>query len=323
MSADILSMDEVDKALFYSKKLNNVGVSNYKIAKDTSLSEKTIGNYVNGNTRPTLSNSRIIIKYFEDYVIDLYIDCVNNIDLLRVERLSKYPNIDYSDINKKEFSKFIRKCNILLDVVDYDKKIPETLSPDSLSLFYIISDDMMYIRDTISSKFNIDINRLLIGKKSKFRNEIIPVPENDYIMVEYVDLRVSAGILGGSDIDQLPDTHKRLVPREYKNGGFLVVRVDGDSMYDGSSRSLADGDEVLVYEKKGCSFDELPIRKTLFVITSREGNVLKQIIDVNMEDQYITCHSFNPHYDDFRIKFIDIYQIFVVCKITQKQISLI
>jgi len=176
---------------------------------------------------------------------------------------------------------------------------------------------------------NIDANWLIAGEGEMlknvkpFRSEVSPVPEGDYMMVEYVDLRASAGKLGGADIAQLPETHKRLVPKEYAKGGFLVVRVDGDSMDDGTKRSLSDGDEVLVFQYEGNIMDGLPIRKTLFVITTREGNVLKQITEVNADERYIVCHSFNTHYADFKVDFRDIHQIFIVCKVTQKQISLI
>lgn len=161
------------------------------------------------------------------------------------------------------------------------------------------------------------------GEILKIKSEVTPKAESDYMMVEYVDLRASAGRLGGADIDLLPETHIRLVPKEYKNGGFLVVRVDGDSMDDGTKRSLCDGDEVLIKEKKDFQVKDLPIKKTVFVITSREGNVLKQIKEINTEEGYIICHSFNPIYPDFKMELSDIYQIFIVCKVVARQISLI
>lgn len=179
--------------------------------------------------------------------------------------------------------------------------------------------------------FYTDIERIwlltgegeMLKKEKPFRNEVTPVPESDYMMVEYVDLRASAGMLGGADIELLPETHKRLVPKEYSNGKFLVIGVDGDSMNDGTLRSLVDGDEVLVYQHEGGVLDSLPIKKTLFVITTREGNVLKQITEINKEEKYIICHSFNPAYNDFKIAFHDIYQIFIVCKVVNRQISLV
>lgn len=167
------------------------------------------------------------------------------------------------------------------------------------------------------------VNNITEKKRPKIESNVTPVPEGEYMMVEYADLRASAGRLGGADVSQLPETHRRLVPKEYAKGGFLVIRVDGDSMDDGSKRSLSDGDEVLVYEKTDNHLEDLPIKKTLFVITSRDGNVLKQIKEINKEEGYIVCHSFNPRYEDYKMHISDIYQIFIVCKVVQKQISLI
>ena len=158
--------------------------------------------------------------------------------------------------------------------------------------------------------------------KQPVRNEVEAVPEDKYIRAEYADLRSFEGRLGGSDIEQLPETHKRLLPREYEKGNYLVVRVSGDSMNDGTSRSLSDGDEVLVRELAPSEWENLPIRNRLFIITSREGNVLKQIKEVNKEERYIVCHSFNNAFEDFILSFDDIYQIFVIYKIVQKQIRL-
>lgn len=185
---------------------------------------------------------------------------------------------------------------------------------------------MDVINKVIAAIPNTDVNWLLTGKGSMLksdRSNVTPVEEGHYMMVEYADLRASAGILGGSDVTQLPETHKRLVPREFDNGNFLIVRVDGDSMDDGTKRSLSDGDEVLIKEKLDYKIDELPIKKALFVITTREGNVLKQIAEVNMDEGYILCRSFNPdpRFDDFKIYLNDIFQIFIVCKKTQSQIS--
>ena len=179
--------------------------------------------------------------------------------------------------------------------------------------------------------FYTDLNRIwlltgegsMLKEEKPFVNEVTSRPTSDYMMVEYADLRAAAGRIGGGDVSELPETHRRLVPKEFNNGKFLVVRVDGDSMDDGSKRSFSDGDEVLIKEKTEDKWFDLPIKKTLFVITSREGNVLKQIKEINKDEKYILCHSFNPAYEDFKIFFEDIFQIFIVCKVVQRQISLI
>lgn len=185
------------------------------------------------------------------------------------------------------------------------------------------ADNLTKIANSIES---LNSEWLLTGEgemiKQPIHNDVESVPEDKYIMAEYADLRSFAGRLGGSDIEQLPETHKRLLPREYEKGNYLVVRVSGDSMNDGTSRSLCDGDEVLVRELAPSEWEALPIRNRLFIITSRGGNVLKQIKEVNKEERYIVCHSFNNAFEDFTLSFDDIYQIFVIYKIVQKQIRL-
>ncbi len=216
-------------------------------------------------------------------------------------------------------------------IVHTQKDVSLKLNIATSNLSKAFNGDSEYLTRGFVEKFNKYFNSifnedwLLTGEGDmlKTKSEITPKAEGDYMMVEYVDLRASAGRLGGADIDLLPETHIRLVPKEYKNGGFLVVRVDGDSMDDGTKRSLCDGDEVLIKEKKDFQVKDLPIKKTVFVITSREGNVLKQIKEINTEEGYIICHSFNPIYPDFKMELSDIYQIFIVCKVVARQISLI
>ena len=159
------------------------------------------------------------------------------------------------------------------------------------------------------------------GDKENFVSEVTEIPFTDFRAVEFVDLHASAGPLGMSNIDFLPDTKRRLIPKEYENGNYLVVRVDGDSMNDGTPRSLYDGDEVLICEKTNYRWYEMPIRKTLFVICSRDGNVLKQIGEINFKEGYIVCHSFNPSHGDYRIAFEDILQVFVVLHVVYRKIS--
>jgi len=180
-------------------------------------------------------------------------------------------------------------------------------------------------REKISNAFP-EINMVWfqtgVGKMTTELQEVVPVPEDAYMMAEFAILNGKGGRLGGADVANLPETQTRLVPREYEKGKYLVVKITGNSMNDGTDRSISDGDDILIRELEPDEWDDLPIRTRLFVITSREGNVIKQITEVNKEDGYIMCHSFNSSYEDFKINFSDIYQIFVVYKIVQKQITL-
>jgi len=157
------------------------------------------------------------------------------------------------------------------------------------------------------------ITKSNLSKKPK--NEITPVSFDDYMMVEYVDLSASAGPLGGSNVDLLPDTKKRLVPKEFDTGDYLVVRVHGDSMVDGTDISIPDGAEILVKEYVLEKGEKLPIRGNLFVICSREGNVFKQIVEHNSDLGYLRCRSYNKKYSDYNIPLDDVFQIFIYRKI--------
>ena len=179
-----------------------------------------------------------------------------------------------------------------------------------------LSDDALINGKNI----NFSISKV---KSKNGTQEVTPIPEQNYMMVEYVDLSASAGMLGGDFsadvIDKLPDTHKRLVPREYREGSYLVVRVNGDSMDDGTKRALSDGDEILV---RLCTdgMDTLPIRSKLFVLTTRSGHIVKQITKIDHNKKVITCHSFNPLYPDQVVDFNDLIQIFTVEKIVNSKI---
>lgn len=194
------------------------------------------------------------------------------------------------------------------DVVKIEGAIPE------VNRLWLLTGEGSMLKSSASE--DLPPLRKIVG------DEVTAVPEDAYMMVEYADLRASAGVLGGNVVDMLPDTHRRLVPREYEKGYYLVVRVSGDSMDDGTSRSLSDGDEVLVKQVHYDNVNGLPIRNSLFVVTSKEGNVLKQIAEYNVKEGYMVCRSFNERYKDFRIELEDVFQIFQVCKVVSKQIRI-
>ena len=169
-----------------------------------------------------------------------------------------------------------------------------------------------------------DLSHSISKLKSKNgTEEVSPVAEQNYMIVEYADLAVSAGMLGGDfsadSIDKLPETQKRLVPREYNEGNYLVVRVNGDSMDDGSKRSLSDDDEILIRLWTD-PIETLPIRSKLFVLTTRSGHIVKQITKIDHKKQQITCHSFNPLYPDQIVDFDEVIQLFTVEKIVNSKI---
>lgn len=143
---------------------------------------------------------------------------------------------------------------------------------------------------------------------------VILVPENEYMMVELKDLETDTGKLWiDGNVTELPEGKTRLVPREYGGGNYLVVRVSGHSMDDGTKRSISEGDELFIRQYIG-DVRDMPYRTKLFVICTRGGSVVKEVIDVNPISGDLSCRSFNKQYEDYIVPVNEVIQLFTVEK---------
>lgn len=103
-------------------------------------------------------------------------------------------------------------------------------------------------------------------------------------------------------------------------GRYFAFEIKGDSMDDGSKRSLSDKDIVLArelspeYWRNKLHNDEYPF----WIITLDTTIVCKQIVEQDLDRCEITCHSLNPspEYADFSISLNDVRQL---CNIVARQ----
>lgn len=103
-------------------------------------------------------------------------------------------------------------------------------------------------------------------------------------------------------------------------GRYFAFEIKGDSMDDGSKRSLSDKDIVLARElspehwKSKLHNDEFPF----WIIALDSTIVCKQIVDQDVNRCEITCHSLNPspEYADFTVSLNDVRQL---CNIVARQ----
>ena len=155
------------------------------------------------------------------------------------------------------------------------------------------------------------------------KREVKEVAFDEFMEAEYLPIKVQAGYLAGLEHNEPIELKTMLVPKEFEKGFYKVIEIEGDSMNDGSSRSICDGDKLLLKEIEGGNYLQktLPYRTNLFVIVSKEGIVCKQITGQDIENECITCHSFNPIHSDYDICFEDIYQLFYVKKIVERKIK--
>ena len=102
------------------------------------------------------------------------------------------------------------------------------------------------------------------------------------------------------------------------NGKYLAFEIQNDSMDDDSKRSIPDGAIVLGRElnkqhwKNKFRTGDFPY----WIIVHKQGMLCKEIINHDVENGVITCHSLNrsPEYQDFDIKLDDCYQLFNIVK---------
>lgn len=189
--------------------------------------------------------------------------------------------------------------------------------------------------EVLAQFFNVSLEWLLngTGEVNSFESSTAPfanhrvtvrqVTFDNYMEVKYLPVIAQAGYLNGYyDIkEHIDELDTMLVPKEFEKGNYLVVEIAGDSMNDGTTRAICDGDRLLIKElDKTFWKDKLHFRQNLFVIMSNEGIVCKQIIEHNTETHEIRCHSWNENYPNYTINLNDVYKLFYVKKIVERRI---
>ena len=175
--------------------------------------------------------------------------------------------------------------------------------------------------ELIAQKLNVPISTFFTEK-----HEAEILTNMHCVEVPIVPVYAYASFLHGHDdneyMDSLP-TMSVIIDRKYGKDGFLIFEVKGNSMDDGSKRALLDGDKILVKElDSDCCRTKLKTDDNFFVIIHRtDGIVVKQIVEHNVEEGIIRCHSINPspEYHDFDIDLREVTRIFKVAAIVGRK----
>lgn len=156
------------------------------------------------------------------------------------------------------------------------------------------------------------------------REDSLRAIDRNIIPIPIVEKRAQAGYsLGHADPEYLEHLPRIYVTKPFEKGNYLAWEVEGDSMDDDTRRSICDGDVVLSKEvERDLWRDKLNFNKYLFVVVYNDGCVIKQITNHDTETGDLTCHSFNPFYNDFTINLKDVYQLCYVYKVVDKIIRL-
>lgn len=164
-----------------------------------------------------------------------------------------------------------------------------------------------------------DLNETEFEDGSRFRQI---GPDMWAMNVEIVTERAKAGWLRGfadTEYHEVLPTVEVIVDFVAK-GQYLAFEVDGDSMDDGTiqcipHKTVIVGRELASHKWSPRLYNhEWP---NWIFIHKRDGILVKQIADQNLEEGWITHHSLNPNkelYPDERIEIKDIVKIYNVVK---------
>ena len=82
----------VQKAIDY---LKNMDETFYSVAKNTGISDMSIGRYVKGTSRPTVANARIICQYFEKINETSNAKIISNINFILIPMIQIHEQENY------------------------------------------------------------------------------------------------------------------------------------------------------------------------------------------------------------------------------------
>lgn len=213
---------------------------------------------------------------------------------------------------------------LLSDIKKLDFRFPgkvlsEALGEDKSNVSKILNGKIEPSARFIEKFYNKFGDRLETSGK-KVVKEVIQVEYDGFMEVDYLPIHAQAGYLNNLAQHEETELPTMLVPKEFEKGKYLVIEVYGDSMDDGTKRSVCEGDKLLVKELDRSMWSAgLYISKYLFVISHPDGVVVKRIIRHSVGEGIITVHSFNPMYKDYDIDLRDVHQLFYVKKIVERK----
>ncbi|NDV68268.1 helix-turn-helix transcriptional regulator [Dysgonomonas sp. 25] len=148
-------------------------------------------------------------------------------------------------------------------------------------------------------------------ENGKYRMRVPFIPVKAY--AKYVD-EVRDADFWGKGFEEFD-----FVVDQIGHGRYYAFEIKGDSMDDDSKRSISNGDIVLArelsqeYWRSKLRTEDFPN----WIIVLDNTILCKQIIEQDMEQCAITCHSLNPspEYADFKLNLNDVRQL---CNIVQR-----
>lgn len=167
---------------------------------------------------------------------------------------------------------------------------------------------------------SVDKQWLLTGNGSP-RSDVTAksIAANSVTVAPLISQYAYAGYLSGyGDPEYLEIQPIYYGKRKYTPGNYVAFEIHGDSMTDGTMRSITDGSLVLGRELYQHHWKSKLRKNEAFIIVHKfDGICLKEIINHDLDSGTITCHSWNPEYEDYEVNLDDVLQLFYVKEVTR------
>jgi len=141
------------------------------------------------------------------------------------------------------------------------------------------------------------------------------ISELEVTIAPLISQYAQAGYLCGfADKEYLDKQPMYVATQKYSGGNYVAFEIRGDSMDNDRRNAICNGDVVLGRElNKDYWKCKLHIPRVFVIVHREEGILLKEIIEHDVENGIITCHSYNPNkilYPDFQLHLKDVQQLF-------------
>lgn len=206
-------------------------------------------------------------------------------------------------------------------IINYEKGKPIPKSKSEI-LNKVLQEGSPYTKKVE----NAEVVKISDDFENKNGNKFIELPNGQYYMLmPLAEFKIQAGFLDHyQDADFLMDLsqHGILVDKPVQ-GRYVAFRVAGDSMDDATSNAITRNSIVSTRELQRHLWNsKLRYRDFPYWViytTQSKMPLLKEIIEHNTQEGYITCHSLNdsPEFTDFRLNIDDIQALFYVIDVNR------
>ncbi len=255
------------------------------------------------------------------------------------ERVSKL--MQHFNLNKNQFSKEIQAGNN----VTVGRIVNERRNPSSRTVDLILKRFPQINRDWLlygnGEMINQDYEPRFSNAEELGIHEDLPVelsvtrsgsefaefPDGHVLMtIPLIDSFAYAGYLSSWNdpvfIEELPK-HSIVVEKRHK-GKYRAFKVRGDSMDNDRRNAICDGDIVVGRNIEPFLWqNKFHLHKyETYVVVHKEGILIKDITEHDVENGIITCHSLNEDkaaYPDFDVPLAEVLEIYNVVSVERRR----